>query len=128
GENGAAALFSGSFGGARSRRWGFGHSGNNATTSSEGRTSESGAFCAAATWLGILSAGELLGCAQRQEVSAELVVAVPLEMPVVYGQVAELAEVADDVLERLVRVEGKTLLTVAAAIGLFRLCHIYPSE
>ena len=50
-ENGAPALFSGSFGGARSRRWGFGHSGNNATTSSEGRTSESGAgaFRAAGT-------------------------------------------------------------------------------
>src|SRR5438552_13812715 len=54
-----------------------------------------------------LGAGELLGRAQGQEVRAELVVALPLEVPVVHRKVAELAEVADDVPERLLRVKGE---------------------
>src|SRR5438094_5102839 len=102
--------------------------GTNANMSAEQGTSERPSWDAGALSGERLGAGQPLGRAQREQVGAELVVALPLEVPVVYRQVAELAEVADNMPQRLVRVERETLLAVAAAIGLFRLCHIYPSE
>src|SRR3989442_1956280 len=47
-----------------------------------------------------LGAGQLLSRAKSQQVRPEFVVALPLEVPVVYRQVAELSEVAGQIARR----------------------------